>query len=67
MERLLEMYDEILSDPNLIVGDMSFDEYCEWVDLGNIDDWKACLEVFKAKDMNEAYIRILEHKINNHS
>ena len=64
MEGLIDMYEELLSDPNEIVGDMTFDEYCEWVDLGTLEDWIACLKVFKEKGMHEAYIRILEHRIN---
>lgn len=54
----------LVKEPMLIVGDMTFDDFCDWVDLGTKDDLIACLKVFESNNMSEAYTMVLKLRID---
>lgn len=60
-------YEQLIDNPMNIVGDMSYDEYCDWLDLGTKEDLEATLEKFKSTNsyMPQDYICILKLKLNS--
>lgn len=63
--KVLFSYEQLIDNPLNIVGDMSYDEYCDWLDLGTKEDLKATLEKFVSAKMPKDYIEILKIKLNS--
>lgn len=63
--KVLFSYEQLIDNPLNIVGDMSYDEYCDWLDLGTKEDLKATLEKFVSEKMPQDYIEILKIKLNS--
>ena len=65
--RLNDLYEEIISNPLNVIGNMSYDEYMDWLDMGSEDDLRAALRVFEKNEMPEDYIEIIKIKLKGYA
>lgn len=63
LSALTDTYERLLIDPRTIVKDMTFDAFCDWVDLGSKEDLIACLKVFESSKMHVGYTSVIKFKI----
>ena len=67
IQELVSGYLDLLKNPIKIVGDMTYDEYSDWLELGTLDDLIATRKVFvKNKltrhiDVLDIYIKKLQN------
>ncbi|MAX51455.1 MAG: hypothetical protein CMH22_05705 [Methylophaga sp.] len=58
-------YEQLISNPLNIIGDMDFNEYLDWLRLGNEEDLLSLLKVMQDKNLNSNYIKILEVEVHS--
>jgi hypothetical protein len=58
-------FEKLITDPLNIIGDMSYNQYSDWLDLGTEADQKACLKKFQDSKMLDDYIEILKIKLKS--
>lgn len=59
MSQLIIGYLELLKNPKKVVGNMSYDEYCEWLEDGSLDDLLAARTVFEKENLTE-HIKVID-------
>lgn len=53
-----EFYEK-LSQPSVLTEDMSYDEFCDWLELGTEDDIRAAIKAFKQDGLDE-HVEVME-------
>jgi hypothetical protein len=64
IEKLVSGYLELLNNPLKVVGGMSYDEYCELLDDGSLEDLIETRKVFDEHSLTE-HIKIIDIYIKN--
>lgn len=52
-------YKELIANPINIIGNMSYDEYIDWLEIGSTEDLKRTLIKFKESNVPITYINVL--------
>lgn len=59
VEQLVSGYEDLLKHPIKIVGKMTYDEYCDWLELGSLEDLIETRKVF-VKDNLTRHINVID-------
>jgi len=51
LNQITNYYENLLSDPRLVVGDMDYDEFVDWLELGTVEDIEEAILVFAKHNM----------------
>lgn len=66
-ENYNDNYLKLIEDPLNIIGDMSYDEYVDWLELGTRKELESCLEYFLKCKLPDFYIEVLKIKLNRYN
>jgi len=56
-------YEELIKDPLNIIGDMSYEEYIDWLHLGTKEDVEDFIEKLKQVNAPKEYIEVAQIEI----
>jgi len=59
IQELVSGYLDLLKHPIKIVGGMTYDEYCDWLELGSLEDLIETRKVF-VKDNLTRYVDVID-------
>jgi hypothetical protein len=59
IQELVSGYLDLLKHPRKIVGKMTYDEYCDWLEPGSLEDLIAARKVF-VKDNLTRYVDVID-------
>ena len=59
IQQIITGYPELLKHPKNVVGKMSYDEYCEWLEEGSLEDLIEARKVFDKDDLQE-HIKVMD-------
>ena len=51
LNEITNFYENLISDPHSVVGDMDYDEFVDWLELGTVEDIEEAILVFAAHNM----------------